>query len=334
VTSVRSDERPVTGRAADLGALAEALGARAQHDHPFGALTTYRVGGTAALFVEVDDEHELAELGRALEGFLGSESTTVPVMVLGNGSNLLVADRGFEGLVVSLGSGFAELSIDGTEVRAGAALSLPVLARRTVAAGLTGLEWAVGVPGSVGGAIRMNAGGHGSETSSTLVSYRWVDLSSGVVHDAPATRLEFGYRRARVGAADVLVSGLYRLESGVPEEGRATIDEIVRWRRANQPGGSNAGSVFTNPPGDSAGRLIDACGLKGKRLGTAEVSIKHANFIQADPDGSADDVYALIEEVRSEVARQAGVELHTEVRLVGFPSGGSVSTGDPEGETR
>ncbi len=333
MTSVRSDERPVTGRTGDLGALAEALGARVHYDHPFGALTTYRVGGTAALFVEVDDEHELIELGRALGGFLGSEPTAVPMMVLGKGSNLLVADRGFDGLVVSLGPGFAELSVDGTEVRAGAAMSLPVLARRTVAAGLTGLEWAVGVPGSVGGAIRMNAGGHGSETSTTLVSYRWVDLSSGAVHDAPASRLEFGYRRAHVGPSDVLVSGLYHLEPGVPDEGRTTIDEIVRWRRANQPGGSNAGSVFTNPPGDSAGRLIDACGLKGRRLGTAEVSTKHANFIQADPDGSADDVYALIEEVRSVVARETGVELHTEVRLIGFPRSQAVPAEDPEGET-
>lgn len=321
----------MTARPGDLDALGRALGTRAHHDHPFGALTTYRVGGTAALFVEAADEHELVEVGRLLQGFVGPEGMTVPVVVLGKGSNLLVADRGFDGLVVSLGPGFAELSIDGLEVRAGAALSLPVLARRTVAAGLTGLEWAVGVPGSVGGAIRMNAGGHGSETATTLSSYRWVDLGSGTLHEAPASGLEFGYRRARVGLADVLVSGTFRLEPGVPDEGRAAIDEIVRWRRANQPGGSNAGSVFTNPPGDSAGRLIDACGLKGVRIGTAEVSTKHANFIQADPGGSADDVYALIEKVRAVVARGTGVELQTEVRLVGFPSNEAVDPGDRGG---
>jgi UDP-N-acetylmuramate dehydrogenase len=332
VILVQSDEREVTSSPGDLAALGEALGARAHRDHPLGALTTYRVGGTAALFVEAGDEHELIDLGRTLGGFAGPEGTTVPVMVLGKGSNLLVADRGFDGLVVSLGPGFAELSIDGQEVRAGAALSLPVLARRTAAAGLAGLEWAVGVPGSVGGAIRMNAGGHGSETATTLTSYRWVDLVSGTVHDAPASRLEFGYRQSRVGSTDVLVSGLYRLEPGEPEEGKATIDEIVRWRRANQPGGSNAGSVFTNPPGDSAGRLIDACGLKGFRSGTAQVSTKHANFIQADPEGSADDVAALIEEVRSAVARETGVELHLEVRLVGFPRNESAPTGGPRGE--
>ncbi len=150
----------------------------------------------------------------------------------------------------------------------------------------------MGVPGSVGGAVRMNAGGHGSDTAATLVDYRLgrpghrigrrrrrpSELASGYRHTAlaPAPRWWWRARSA--------------LEPGEPAEGEAAIAEIVRWRRANQPGGSNAGSVFTNPPGDSAGRLIDACGLKGFRIGTAEVSTKHANFIQADPGGSADDV--------------------------------------------
>ena len=155
-----------------LVALGRALGPRARHDHPLGALTTYRVGGTAALFVEAEDEGRLVEVARALGG------SPVPVLVVGNGSNLLVADRGFGGLVVSLGPGFETLSIEGERVRAGAAVSLPVLARRTAAAGLHGLEWAVGVPGSVGGAVRMNAGGHGSDTAATLIAYRRVDLAS------------------------------------------------------------------------------------------------------------------------------------------------------------
>ena len=170
-------------------------------------------------------------------------------------------------------------------VRAGAALSLPVLARRTAAAGLTGLEWAVGVPGSVGGAIRMNAGGHGSDTAATLVGFRW----STWPPDRRATRRPTGSspatgtppcRRPRWWCPGRSCSARAN-----PTQGAATIAEIVRWRRANQPGGRNAGSVFTNPPGDSAGRLIDACGLKGFRIGTAEVSTKHANFIQADPGG-------------------------------------------------
>jgi UDP-N-acetylmuramate dehydrogenase len=302
----------VTSRSKDLAALHRVLGIRVRPDHPIGPLTTYRVGGAAALFAEPTDEGQLMAVAEGLEGL------DVPVLVLGRGSNLLVGDRGFEGLVISLGSGFDSLSIDGTQVRAGAAVSLPVLARRSAAAGLHGLEWAVGVPGSVGGAIRMNAGGHGSDTATTLVAYRWVDLTSATVHEAAAERLGLSYRHAELAPTDVVVAGVYQLEAGPPDDGRAIIDEIVRWRRANQPGGSNAGSVFTNPPGDSAGRLIEACGLKGFRLGSAAVSTKHANFIQADPDGSADDVARLIAHVQSTVAGTMGVALRTEVRLVGF----------------
>jgi UDP-N-acetylmuramate dehydrogenase len=301
--------------AGDVETLRRRLGGLARSDHPLGALTTYRVGGTAALLVEPDGEEELLEVARALRGL------DVPVLVIGRGSNLLVADRGFDGLVIRLGSAFEGLDIERTDVRAGAALSLPVLARRTAAAGLTGLEWAVGVPGSVGGAVRMNAGGHGSDTAATLVGYRWVDLSSAAVGEGGAERLGFGYRHTTLRSTEVVVAGSYRLESGDPATGAAAIDEIVRWRRANQPGGSNAGSVFTNPPGDSSGRLIDACGLKGFRLGTAEVSPKHANFIQADRGGSADDVWRLIEYVRAAVAEASGVVLATELRLVGFPAG-------------
>jgi UDP-N-acetylmuramate dehydrogenase len=295
-----------------LAALEQALGGRARRDHPLGVLTTYRVGGTAALFVEPNDEEELAAVAAGLAG------ARVPVLVVGRGSNLLVADRGFDGLVVSLGKGFESLSTDGCRVRVGAAVSLPVLARRTAAAGLHGLEWAVGVPGSVGGAVAMNAGGHGADTAATLVSYRWIDLTTGEVHESPAERLGFAYRHADLGATDVVVAGVHQLESGDPDRGKAIIDEIVRWRRANQPGGSNAGSVFANPLGDSAGRLIESCGLKGFRMGTAEVSTKHANFVQADPDGSADDVGRLIAHVQGAVAAATGVTLRTEVRLVGF----------------
>jgi UDP-N-acetylmuramate dehydrogenase len=309
-------EAAVTGPGTALGALGRALGPGVEHDHPLGALTTYRVGGTAALFLEVPDEPRLVEVARC------TSTSDVPVLVLGRGSNLLVADRGFDGLVLALGPGFDTLDLDGTRVRAGAALSLPVLARRTAAAGLRGLEWAVGVPGSVGGAIRMNAGGHGSDTAATLVDYRSVDLADGTVTDSPADRLEPAYRHTTVRSDQVVTSGTFQLEAGDPAEGAATIAEIVRWRRANQPGGSNAGSVFTNPAGDSAGRLIDACGLKGFRIGSASVSTKHANFIQADPGGSADDVVAVMGHVREVVAGIAGTVLRTEVRLVGFTGSG------------
>jgi len=207
-------------------------------------------------------------------------------------------------------------------VSAGAALDLPVLARRSAHAGLSGLEWAVGVPGSVGGAVRMNAGGHGSDISATLRWCALVDLSDGRHFELDHAAMDFSYRHSAVGAFQVVTAAAFELVPGDPRSGEATIREIVRWRREHQPGGQNAGSVFTNPggppPSDSAGWLIESAGLKGLRRGTAMVSDKHANFIQADPDGSADDVFALIQEVRELVKVRTGVELKTEVQCRGF----------------
>jgi UDP-N-acetylmuramate dehydrogenase len=204
----------------------------------------------------------------------------------------------------------------------GAAAYLPVLARQTAAAGLTGLEWAVGVPGSVGGSVRMNAGGHGADVRASLMACRWVDLATGAVEERSLADLSFGYRRSAVSCHHVVIDADFRLHSGDREASEATIREIVRWRREHQPGGQNAGSVFTNPPGDppanSAGWLVEAAGLKGWRFGGAMVSDKHANFIQADPGGSADDVLALMIEVQRRVQERCGVRLTAEVRLVGF----------------
>ena len=306
-----SDERGAIGRAAEI------LGDRARRDHPIGPLTTYRVGGVAALHLHAESEGDLHLARRAVA------ATGIPTLVVGKGSNLLVADRGFDGLAITLGDGFGAIDVRGTVVRAGAAVSLPVLARRTAAAGLTGLEWAVGVPGSVGGALRMNAGGHGAETKDSLVRYRFVALDGAEDGEFPAARLEFAYRHSTVRPADVVVWGEYQLARGDADESAAEIAEIVRWRRENQPGGQNAGSVFTNPPGDSAGRLIDEAGLKGMRIGSAHVSVKHGNFIQADDGGSADDVWALVQEVRRLVAEHSGVELQPELRTVGFDDGGA-----------
>ena len=291
---------------------ARLLGERAKHDAPIGPLTTYRVGGRAALLAEVNSERDLHAVASAVA------KSGIPVLVVGRGSNLLVADAGFAGLAVTLGGVFGQLELAATQVRAGAAVSLPVLARRTAAAGLTGLEWAVGVPGSVGGAVRMNAGGHGSDVSETLVSARIVDLSTGTDHEVARDELALGYRTSTVKANDVVVRGTFALEKGDQAASEAQIAEIVRWRREHQPGGSNAGSVFTNPPDDSAGRLIDAAGLKGHRVGSAHVSPKHANFFQSDEGGSADDVVALIEEVQRLVEERMGVRLEPELRLVGF----------------
>jgi UDP-N-acetylmuramate dehydrogenase len=240
--------------------------------------------------------------------------------VVGRGSNLLVADAGFPGIAVALGEPYAGITLDGTTVRAGGATALPVLARRTAAAGLRGLEWAVGVPGSVGGAVRMNAGGHGSDVAASLVEVRVVDLASGHDGVVAAADLHLGYRRSGLTPTSVVVEAAFALRPGDAEAAGAEVAEIVRWRREHQPGGQNAGSVFTNPEGDAAGRLVDVAGCRGLRLGTAQVSPKHANFIQADAGGSADDVAALIGEVRRRVRATTGVALRPELRMVGFPA--------------
>jgi len=279
-----------------------------------GPLTTYRVGGPAALFVRIDDEDDLAAVAATVR------ATAVPTLVVGRGSNLLVADRGFVGLALQLGDGFAGIEVVGTSVRAGAAAALPVVARRTASAGLTGFEWAVGVPGTIGGAVRMNAGGHGSDLAASLVGVRVLDLRSGEDGEVPAAALDLSYRHSNVASHQLVLAAELALDAGDRAASEAEIAEIVRWRREHQPGGPNAGSVFTNPPGDSAGRLIDAAGLKGARVGTAEVSPKHANFIQADEGGSADDVFAVMALVRTTVRDRFGVDLHPETRLVGFPA--------------
>ncbi len=295
-----------------IEATAALLGAVAQREVALGPRTTYRVGGAASLFVEVIDD-------AVLEAVRSSVATTgIEVLVVGKGSNLLVADAGFRGLALALGEHFAEIAIDGTTVRVGAAAALPVVARRSVAAGLSGFEWAVGVPGSIGGAVRMNAGGHGSDMAASLRRVRVVDLHSGEDGWVPAPALELGYRRSALADHQLVVAAELGLSEGDAAAGSATLAEIVAWRRANQPGGPNAGSVFTNPVKDSAGRLIDEAGAKGLRVGTASVSTKHANFIQADDGGRADDVHALMALVIERVRAATGVELHPETRLVGF----------------
>lgn len=295
-----------------VAAASEALADRAVHDWPTGKASTYRVGGPAALMLVVDNVSDL--------GFLADVvgDTGVDVLVVGNGSNLLVSDAGYPGVVVQLGDGLAGVEVDGTTVTAGGAALLPVVARRSVKADLTGFEWAVGVPGSIGGAVRMNAGGHGSDMAATLRRVRVFDLRTGEDVWVESAALDLGYRRSSITRDQVVVAATLGLAPGDGATGTAELSEIVRWRRANQPGGQNAGSVFTNPEGDSAGRLIDAAGAKGLRRGSAQVSDKHANFIQADPDGRADDVFALMVEVRDAVEAHAGVRLHPETVLVGF----------------
>jgi UDP-N-acetylmuramate dehydrogenase len=306
--------------------VARRLGSLAEADVPLGPLTTYRVGGPAALLVRLDDDDVLRDVAAAVA------ATGVDVLVVGKGSNLLVADAGFRGLAVVLGDRHAEVDVDGTTVRAGGAAAMPVVARRSVAAGLAGFEWAVGVPGSIGGGVRMNAGGHGSDIAAALTGIRLLDLRTGEDGWVSASALDLGYRRSSVAPHQIVLSADLALSPGDPERGAEQLAEIVAWRRANQPGGPNAGSVFANPEGDAAARLIDEVGGKGLRHGTAAVSTKHANFIQADEGGRADDVFALMGEVRERVLAATGVTLRVETRCVGFTLDPRPTDADPRPE--
>jgi UDP-N-acetylmuramate dehydrogenase len=306
--------------AAAIERAAAVLGPLARRAVPLGPLTTYRVGGPAALFVATTSPADLVLVARA------RRESGLPVLVVGRGSNLLVADRGFAGIAVTLGAWAETIDIDAPDgdgrvvVHAGGAVALPVLARRTAAAGLTGLEWAVGVPGTVGGGVRMNAGGHGSDVASSLVGVRVVDLMTGEDREMDTMALGLRFRGSGLRDEQVVVAASFEVRTGVRAEAEAELAEIVRWRRENQPGGQNAGSVFVNPvPGVlSAGEVIDGLGLRGFRVGTASVSEKHANFIQADEGGSADDVVRVMNEVRAKVLAARGIALRSENRLVGF----------------
>ena len=272
------------------------------------------MGGAARLFVRIASEADLEQVATA------HRATGLPVLVIGRGSNLLVADSGFNGIAVTFGEAATEIGIAGLDVVVGGFTLLPVLARRTAAAGLTGLEWAVGVPGSVGGGVRMNAGGHGSDIAASLVAVDLFDLQLGQRCRKDAESVGLRFRGSDLADHEIVLSATFRLAAGDVASGEREIAEIVRWRREHQPGGQNAGSVFVNPiPGElAAGQVIDELGLRGARIGTAFVSDKHANFIQATEGGSAADVHALIEMIAERVWSARGIRLRSEIRLVGF----------------
>lgn len=312
----------------DASALAARIGPCASVDQPLGALTTYKVGGRVAVLAAPTTVEELLRVASV------AREAGVPVLMIGRGSNMLVCDDGFDGVAVTLTSlavsdseradGITIGMADATgrvEVVAGGAVALPVLARRTASAGVTGFEWAVGVPGSVGGAVRMNAGGHGSDMEASLVEAEVVDLLRGERKWLPASRLGLRFRGSALADHQVVVAVRLALSAGDPAEAEERLAEIVRWRRENQPGGQNAGSVFVNPvPGElAAAQVIDSLGLRGLRVGGASVSEKHANFIQAETGARAADVYAVMCRVREAVERETGRRLRSEVRLVGFP---------------
>jgi len=245
--------------------------------------------------------------------------------VLGRGSNLLVSDEGWPGVAVRLGRGLRGIDIDGLQVRCGGAAPLPTVAVQTAEAGLAGFAWGCAVPGTIGGGVRMNAGAHGADMSDAVVEARVFDATTRTVAVWPSERLAFAYRSSALPASAVVTSVLLALRPGSSDELLAEIDRIRAWRRTHQPlNRPSCGSVFTNPPGLSAGALIESAGLKGARVGGAEVSDLHANFIVTRPGATASDVWRLIQHVRAEVARHSGVELDPEVVRL--------SADDPTGE--
>jgi len=282
----------------------------ADRDVPLAPLTTYKLGGAARYLMVAEHEEDLLTVATLLR------EEPIPVVVLGRGSNVLVADAGFDGLVVRLGTAFSWVSV-GEKVTAGSATPLPLLARAAAKEGRTGLEFYVGIPGSVGGALMMNAGCHGSETKDVLLTAEVVDLPSGVKRTVGPSDLDLSYRHSNLGPMEIVVRATFATEPDDPDACERRIREVTRWRKEHQPGGIlNAGSVFKNPPGDSAGRLIDEAGLKGFTIGEARVSPVHANFFEATKDATATDVYRLIRTVQSKLA-ESGVVLEPEVRLLG-----------------
>ncbi len=294
--------------------LSRDFGDRVERAAALSQFTTYRLGGPAEILVRVRNVGELGLLAAALEA-----NPSVPILVIGRGSNLVVADAGVSAVVVILEGDFEKVEIVGESVTAGAGVPLPVLARRCAAAGLSGLEFYVGIPGSIGGAVRMNAGGHGRSTSEVLRSAVVADISnSGAVSERSVESLGLEYRGSALGGMEIVCSASFDLVRDEPAACEERLSEIVRWRRENQPGGANAGSVFRNPEGDSAGRLIEACGLKGTKIGGVHVSEKHANFIQADTEATASDLAELVSEIQRRVFEETGVRLETELHWVGF----------------
>ena len=273
--------------------------------------TSFRIGGPADLFVTVENEAELMRAKAA------ARRAGVPTFCLGHGTNLLVSDRGIRGLVIRLGDGFNQISIDDVKVIAGAGVDFGALVETVVERGLEGLEFGEGIPGTVGGGLVMNAGAFGGEIA------RVVTLVHGVTEEGEARALtpdevNFAYRRTNLPPHFVISRVDFELRHGDREELRARVMEVRAKRAARQPKNvPNAGSIFKNPPGNFAGRLLEAAGMKGHRIGGAGFSEQHANFIVNLGGARAEDVHALIEMARAKVRETSGVVLEPEVRLVG-----------------
>ncbi len=290
-----------------------------RHDEPMARHVSWRAGGAARYFFQPATVGDLC-------AYLASLPAEVPVLFVGLGSNLLVRDGGFPGAVVFTHHALTGIAEEGGApdgrpvlVAAGAGVPLPHVARFAAKHGGGGCEWMAGVPGTVGGALAMNAGCYGGETWSHVVTVETVDRS-GALHRRTPADYEVGYRhvRLRSGAEEWFVAGRFGFGAGDEKAAMARMRELLARRVATQPlDEPNAGSVFRNPPGDHAARLIEACGLKGFAIGGAQVSRKHANFIVNTGGASAADIESLIDHVRATVAQRTGVALVPEVRIVG-----------------
>jgi UDP-N-acetylmuramate dehydrogenase len=298
---------------------AEALGGRVVHGEPMSRHTTSRVGGPAEWFVEVTFADDLRDI------VLLARQHGAPYLVMGGGSNVLVADAGIRGLVIlnkARQIKFQTSNLKSQTVWAESGVILPTLARECVEKGWAGLEWAIGVPGTVGGAVVGNAGAHGGDIAQSLVSAAILD-SEGNVRDWSNQELQFGYRRSIIKSQfsnlkrPVVLSAIFGLKQSTRELLESRAAEFAEKRKRTQPPGASMGSMFKNPPGDYAGRLIEAAGLKGVRIGRAEISTLHGNFFVNTGGASAQDVYGLINLAREKVKAQFGVELELEIELVG-----------------
>lgn len=295
-----------------MAAFPESLAGAVKYGEPLSRHTTYRIGGPAAVhFTPATNEAAAGAVAWAREHKL-------PTLLLGLGSNVLIRDGGFPGLVIKIGKGLDTVSHRAGTWKVGAGLPLPLLARKTAEEGYAGVHRLVGVPGSVGGGVFMNAGAHGQDIASALISATVLD-QKGRMLDKPRKEIPFTYRRSGLEGHVVLGCAL-RLEPGEPERLKAEQAMLMRKRREGTPFDQPCcGSVFRNPEETTAGRLVDRCGLKGRRVGGAEISKLHANYIVNVGNASADDVLKLIDIARTAVFKEFGIELELEVKVLGEP---------------
>lgn len=288
---------------------------RLQRGVSLARYTAARLGGPAALLIVADrDADDLAAIGRA------AWADDLPVRVLGGGANVLISDAGWPGLIVM--NNTRQLAFDGTDAHVASGHGLTALARLCAGRGLSGFEWAASVPGTVGGAIVGNAGAHGGDMAGNLVNVRLIDVEQPQPYTLSAADLAYGYRtsalKQRADKRFLILDAVLRLTPDDPTAITARIDDFIAYRKRTQPAGASLGSIFRNPPGDYAGRLIEACGLKGYTIGAAQVSPVHANFfINTGGQATASDYNRLIEQVRAVVREQTGVDLEPEIERVG-----------------